>query len=209
MKPAASSSPSHVNEKLLALYASGDLPLVGKMRVRHHVWHCSQCENQVAKFRASLVELRSEASSETLTACEAVLDWSRLESEMHGNIAVGVAAARCIDNVGRHRSFSRGALIASGLAALFVAGWFTHIPPDQNRHLFASLRRLAGMEESPLSSTIVQTTPTGIAVRSQGATLTLRHPSSAIVSLSGNSGVTARYLDENTGQVTITKVYGQ
>jgi len=55
----------------------------------------------------------------------------------------------------------------------------------------------------------VRTTPQGIAVRSQGATLTLLNPSSATVSLSGASAVGARYIDDETGQITITNVYGQ
>ena len=57
--------------------------------------------------------------------------------------------------------------------------------------------------------TVVQTTPHGIAVRSQGATLTLLSPSSATVSFSGASAVGARYIDDETGQITITNVYGQ
>jgi hypothetical protein len=57
--------------------------------------------------------------------------------------------------------------------------------------------------------TVLQSTPGGIAVRTQGATLTILHPNSAVISLSGTSGVSARYFDEETGQVTITKVYGQ
>jgi hypothetical protein len=56
---------------------------------------------------------------------------------------------------------------------------------------------------------VLRSTPGGIVVRSQGGTLTILHPNSAVVSLSGTAGVSARYIDEETGQVTITKVYGQ
>jgi hypothetical protein len=215
VKAALRSSPSsHPDTKLLALYASADLPLLTRLRVRHHIWRCAACEEQVAQFRSASAELRREAKTSTLTDCEAALDWARLEREMLGNIAVGVAAARCIENVGRRRMLSRGALVTAGLVVLFVAGWFTHIPPEQNRHLAATLRRITGLGEAQPSGTIIESTPNGIAVRTQGATLTLMHPSSAVVSLagssaSGSSAVTARYLDEDTGQVTITKVYGQ
>jgi hypothetical protein len=57
--------------------------------------------------------------------------------------------------------------------------------------------------------TVLRSTPEGIAVRTQGATLTILHPRSAVVSLSGSSAVAARYVDEDTGQVTIANVYGQ
>ena len=51
---------------------------------------------------AARAELNRESSDETLTGFEAIADWRSLEREMLGNIAVGVAAARCIDKVGRH-----------------------------------------------------------------------------------------------------------
>ncbi len=220
MRSQLANSSSHPTQKLLALYASADLALPSRLKVRHHARKCVQCHNQVSEFRAAAVELRAEASNATFTGCEGLLDWSRLEREMLGNIAVGVAAARCIDNVGRRRMVSRGVLVAAGLAMLFIAGWFTHIPLEQTRHLGDSFRRMAGFREAQRAVTIVESTPTGIAVRSQGATLTLMHPSSAVVSLAGSRpvagsslsespAVTARYLDEDTGQVTITKVYGQ
>jgi hypothetical protein len=55
----------------------------------------------------------------------------------------------------------------------------------------------------------LKNTPDGIAVRTQGATLTIMHPRSAVVLVSGPSSMSARYVDEDTGQVTITKVYAQ
>ena len=128
---------------------------------------------------------------------------------MHGNIAVGVSAARCVDKVRRGRAFFlRGAFI-TGLASLFVVGWMTHIPNEQTGHLLTSLRRIVGLNPQEFTGTVVRSTPEGIAVRSQGTTLTLMHPSSALVTMSGSSAVEARYVDEETGQVTITNVYGQ
>jgi hypothetical protein len=66
-----------------------------------------------------------------------------------------------------------------------------------------------GVEPPQLSTSVVSTTPEGIAVRAQGATLTILHPPSAIVTLAGSSSLGARFVDEQTGQVTITNVYGQ
>lgn len=193
----------------LALFSCGDLPWREMWRLRRHVNRCEQCEQTVAEFRAAKTELRREAQSETLTAFEAIADWATLEREMLGNIAVGVAAARCIDKVKRGRSLLIKGAVFAGLTALFVGGWVTHIPKEQTLHLAASLRRIAGLERPQISGTQLKTTPDGIAVRTQGATLTIMHPPSAVISLAGPSSVSARYVDEETGQVTITKVYAQ
>ncbi len=153
--------------------------------------------------------MRREAHSETLTGFEAVADWSRLEREMLGNIGVGVAAARCIDKVRRRRSLLTPSVLIAALTLLFVAGWVTHIPKEQTEHLAASLRQLVGLERPQITGTVLRATPDGVAVRAQGATLTIMHPPSAVLSLSGGSAVAARYIDEQSGQVTITKVYAQ
>jgi hypothetical protein len=200
---------SHPSIENLALYSAGDLPLLAGWRVRYHVAHCEQCERQALLFRAAAAELKREASAETLTGFEAIADWPALEREMIGNIGVGVDAARCIEGVGRRRSLVvRFALIAA-LVLLFVAGWITHIPGEQTQHLFATLRSFTGLERPVPTGTVLRSTPEGIAVRTQGATLTILHPRSAVVSLSGSSAVAARYVDEDTGQVTIANVYGQ
>lgn len=209
MRSGSQAADLHPVLNTLALFSSGDLPWMERLRVRHHVARCAECERQVALLRAAKAELRREAQSETLTGFEAIADWTRLEREMLGNIAVGVSAARCIEKVRRGRQLlTRGALIA-GLAALFVAGWITHIPKEQTEHLAASLRQLVGLDRPAITGTVLRATPDGVAVRAQGATLTILHPRSAVISLSGSSAVAARYVDEDTGQVTITKVYAQ
>ena len=202
-------SSSHPAPETLALHARGDLALIPRLRLRAHLLECDTCGRQMALFAQSLAELKREAASETLTAFEAVADWSSLEREMLGNIVVGVAAARCIENVGRKRTWIPRLAVAGGLTALFVGGWVSHIPREETAHLTSSLSRLAGISHVTRLGDVVQTTPTGIAVRSEGVTLTILHPPSAVVAVSGSSSVEARYVDEDTGQLTITNVYGQ
>ena len=199
----------HPGAPILALYSSGDLPWRDRWRLRRHVNHCEQCERQLAEYRAAKAELRREAQSETLTGFEAIADWSVLEREMLGNIAVGVSAARCVDKVRHGRSFLIKGTVLAGLAALFVAGWITHIPKEETLRLVASIRQIIGLDKPQITGTQLKTTPDGIAVRAQGATLTILHPPTAVVSLSGASSVSARYVDEDSGEVTITKVYAQ
>lgn len=207
---AAHRNGEHPTAETLALFSRRDLPWVEAWKVRRHVSRCSVCEEEVSRFRFATEELKREARTQTLTGFEAIADWSRLEREMFGNIAVGVAAARCIDNVGHgRRVVFRRVAITAGLTALFAAGWMTHIPREQNAHLVASLERLVqGAPVRQIGSTL-QATPEGISVRARGATLTILHPRSAVVSMAGESAVRARYVDEDSGEVTITSVYGQ
>jgi hypothetical protein len=202
-------SRQHLPAGLAALYAGGDLPWTVRLKIKKHLRSCEECVHQVESFRAVTAELRREAETRTLTGFEAIADWSRLEQEMIGNIAVGVDAARCVDKVHRRGSLLLRASFALGLGALFAAGWVTHIPAEESGRLLASLRHWAGIEATTPIDTILRTAPDSIVVRAQGTTLKLIHPRSAVTSLSGNSAVEARYIDEETGQVTITGVYGQ
>jgi len=205
----ATGSDMHPDQSMLALYSRRDLPLTTRWRLKHHIARCEQCERQVALFLSAYTALNREAHDQTLTGFEAIADWPCLEREMLGNIGVGLAAARCIDNVGRKRAWiTRAALVLAGLA-LFIVGWMTHIPNQETRHLATSVRRLVGLERPAINGIVVQSTPDGISVRTQQATLTILHPASAVVSVSGSSAMAARYVDEDTGQVTITNVYGQ
>lgn len=209
MRQANAAAQVHPSVETLALFTTGDLPFTSRISVGRHVRRCSNCENQVSVFRSARSELRREASEETLTSFEAIADWNRLEREMLGNIAVGVDAARCVDKVRHGNVYLRRAAFVTALIAVFVAGFATHFPPQHSNDLAAWIHRFFAGEQQDVSGTVVRTTQNGIAVRSQGATLTILHPPSALVTVSGSSAVEARYVDEDTGQVTITNVYGQ
>lgn len=200
---------NHPAIEVLALYSRGDLPALPRLRLKGHLMQCAECEHQVALFTNSLAELKHEAATETLTAFEAIADWKVFEREMMGNIVVGLAAARCIDNVGRKRVWLSRLAFGVGLSVLFVAGWLTHIPSEQTHHLAESLGQIIGFGQKSVPINIVQATPNAIAVRSQGVTLSIQHPPTAVVSLSGNSSMEARYVDEESGQLTIASVYAQ
>ena len=199
----------HPRLETLALYSRGELPWRLRWRTASHLNHCTDCEHQVLMFRSATAQLRREAEAQTLTGFEAIADWGRLEREMLGNISVGVAAARCIEKTSRKHALLWQTAFGTALAALFVAGWMTHIPAEQTGHLAASLRQFFEGQHAQPSGTVIQATQDAIAVRAQGATLTILHPRSAVVSVSGSSAVAARYIDTETGQVTITNVYGQ
>lgn len=210
MRSESERNPGHPNLDTLALYSKGDLAWLMRREIGRHISKCADCEEQILRFRSVSAEVKREADNQILTAFEATTDWARLEREMIGNIAVGVAAARCIEKVGRGRILTpRGAWLTAGFAVLFLAGWLTNVPSEQREHLKASIRRSLGMAGPDSAGTTVRTTQEGIAVRAQGATLTILHPPSAVISLAGSSSLGARFVDEESGEVTITNVYGE
>ncbi len=201
---------AHPSSELLALFVSADLPLLERWKIRRHLSRCEHCERQHSIFRASTVELKRQAATETLTGFEAIADWSRLEREMEGNIVVGLDASRCIDKKRAPRGLILKFSAAGGMALLFVLGWVTHVPSEQSGRLYTALRSaFSSHHVRDYQGPILRSLPDGIVVGSPESSLTILHPPSAVVSASGAAGVEARYVDDETGQVTITDVYGQ
>ena len=202
---------NHPTREELALLVGGDLPYVRRWQVQNHVNHCVECEQEFERYQASHAELRRSAGAEMLTGFEAVGDWDRLQREMTGNIHVGLAAARAIgkSSHSRLRKF-RFAALAAGLATLFIAGWLLNVPAEDSSRIVNALRS-AWSGPQVAAGIILRTTPHGVSVRSQGTILTVLHPSSTNVtaSFSGSSSVAMRYVDDQTGQVTIANVYGE
>jgi hypothetical protein len=201
----------HPSSEELALFSREELPFARRWQVKAHVHRCPVCEGEVEQFHAVVAALQEQAAAETLTDLKGAGDWSRLQREMVGNIKVGIAAAQCIEKrPGRRlRLWHLGALAAT-LSFVFVTGWLVNIPREETDRIVGAFR--SGLSSAQTGTRIVlQTTPHGVSIRSQGATLTLLHPESvsATPSLAGNASVGVRYVDEETGQVTITNVYGQ
>jgi hypothetical protein len=205
----------HPTAEVLALFSSADLPWFDRLKIRRHLSACERCDHQLSVFRASNAEFKRQAATETLTGFEAVVDWQRLEREMQGNIIVGLAAARCVDKVHKPRGLLIKVSLASAMVLLFILGWVTHVPTEQGALLYASVRgalsggTFSGYHSHESLGHILRSRPDGIVVGSSAGSLTILHPASAVISASGTSSVEARYIDETTGQVTITNVYEQ
>jgi hypothetical protein len=209
---ASHESQVHPGAEQLALYSRNDLPWYKVWSMRRHLANCAACRSELSEARSSTSVLRRHAAAATLSSSEAIADWAMLEREMLANIKVGLDAARCIGPA-RHASMPkiRMALGACTLLALAALGWWMNVPREDTGRLEAALRRIAGFAPAPEPGSVVETSLMGISVRAQGATLTLLNPAATpvTVSLSGSSAVTASYVDDATGQVTITNVYGQ
>ena len=147
--------------------------------------------------------------------------WDRLAAEMAANIRVGLAAGECVAPRGRKRGLSmrwRVTAAVGGFCALLVAAWWLNMPASQTASLGRAMkavvngrqwqaRRILGFDEGSL----VEASAAGIAVRENGGALTLSQRGARPVSVTLNTqgSARARYIDSDTGQVTITSVYEQ
>ncbi|MBI4877819.1 MAG: hypothetical protein HY822_24570, partial [Acidobacteria bacterium] len=160
-------------------------------RLAAHLAACDPCRRETDAFRRARAELR-EAAGEL----PAGLDWSRLEAEMKANIRVGLAAGEIVGPVAAPARWL-GWRIAAGLALATVVvtmGWFLNVP-----------RPVAAQ------GVILQATQAGLELQENGRTLTMLQPASTAVTYTVNAegSLRARYVDSDTGQVTITNVYAQ
>jgi hypothetical protein len=209
----------HPAEFALALHASGDLPLWQSIRVRLHTSRCEACRNIVAAYRADKVW--AEASDQIPEG----VNWDRLSAEMTANIRVGLAAGECV--APRSRKPLLGAVtawqwkpVAAVMALMTVvsAAWWLNVPAAQNDSLARALRAIAhrgstiaadplGRQQGPM----VEVTPSGIQLFENGGALGVNQGGlqPVAVSLDAQGSASARYVDTDTGQVTITSVYVQ
>ncbi len=195
----------------LALCARRDLPRLRQWQVNRHLARCADCANQVNRFRLAANETRRISELTTDAALEVAFDWSRLQREMAGNISVGIAAAQCIGSARRKaaKGWRIGAM-ATVLTLVFVFGWLYNIPHEDTERIAGALRTVFS-KTTMARGTLLQTNTRGVSVRSAGGSLTILRPDSAKAteSFTGNGSVGVRYVDDETGQVTITNVYGQ
>jgi hypothetical protein len=183
----------HPTEETLALFAGGDLGLLDRWKTARHVSGCERCQASVARFEAAL---GSAAELDELPG----VAWNRLAAEMAANIRLGLAAGALV--VPRQRTsgpvaFHPRALVASGcVATLLMAGvWLQHPAP-----------RTVAVRDPGV---VLATTENGIAVGDGERMMTLMNGrGSDVLYSAGAQGVMrARYVDSDTGQVTINNVY--
>lgn len=212
----------HPGEFELALFAGGDLGFWERWRVRKHLRQCASCRQDVSALREGGDALRRLADE-----MPEGVNWTRLSQEMTGNIRVGLAAGECVGPVPtphRPRSLAWHAMAVLGAAFVIVlaALWF-NIPRDQADHLASALHSIGSGQQPAVKaaaalpdSVVLEATPGSIELRAHGGTMSLLTTRSAVeggpsdgvalsVSMQGSAG--AQYVDSDTGQVTISRVY--
>jgi hypothetical protein len=189
----------HPREVSLALFAGGDLGAFARWRVARHLRSCDRCRGHVRQFERSTAVLSDEADR-----LPPRLNWDRLAAEMTGNIRVGLAAGECVAPVAAARQTLgwRPAAVIAMLTIAILGGWFLKGPrmwmPASPHIRTAALPVLAGTDD-------------GIEVKASGGALTMLNTRavSPAVYVSAPGTLRARFVDSETGQVTINNVYAE
>jgi hypothetical protein len=156
------------------------------------------------------------------------VDWARLSAEMAANIHVGLAAGECVSprtkgkpartSVGdwvpeRWRPLALASCVTALMAVLLVGGWWLNVPPQDTQSLNRAMKsvwrgRTAAAEER---GPVIEASTDGIELRKDGGSLGVGQDSAQLVtvSVSTQGSASAHYVDQDTGQVTITSVYAQ
>jgi hypothetical protein len=176
------------------LHAGGDLGPWARWNTQRHLSMCDLCRDEVAAFSGVREILPDLAEIPEVP-------WNRLAAEMRANIRLGLAAGECVrtaDAPLRQAPLFTGAHAALAFASIVVMVatglLLTHPSP------------VAG-KEGPL----VQATEDGIQIRAGGQAFRLMNVGAKAVtySASADGSMGARYVDPNTGYVTINNVYVQ
>ena len=204
----------HVMETDLALYAAGDLPFWRNALVKFHVRGCEECRAQVEALRMDRQALRR--SADDLPADISDLDWDQLSAEMTANIRVGLAAGECVTPRERKAAVIswRPVAIAAGLVVLLAGAWWLNIPRSDTEAIGHAIREMAtGRATSPQEEhgPVVGASPAGVVLVENGGRMGIEAGGlePVMFSVSTQGSASARYVDQDTGQVTITATYVQ
>ncbi len=182
----------HPNQETLALHAGGDLGPIARWLTRRHLVRCAECREEVARFEQLRQFLPTLADSPEL-------QWNRLAAEMKANIRLGLAAGECVraDEPAAAGAIWSGARIGVALASVTVL-------------LAVVVLEYPGPTVTRETGVVVQATADGVQVREGGQSLGLMHSGTsreAVTYQVGAQGsVEARYVDSETGYVTVNTV---
>jgi hypothetical protein len=190
----------HPGQSDLALYAGGDLGFLERWRVGRHVGGCTDCQHDVEALRNSVVVLRAETSELPQN-----INWDRLAGEMTANIRVGLEAGECVGPV-REKSVSsnglgwRAAAVMAAMSVVLLMAWALN-PPN---------RPTVGMRGRSVE---IRNTATGLELNENGSALVLLHGrgvrAQKPIIVSAPGALRARFVDEDTDQITINHVYAE
>ena len=189
----------HPAESELALYAGGELSWIERWRASRHLNKCPVCAAQMKSYRRA-----RKGARELANEMPAGTDWNRLAAEMTANIRLGVEAGECvgpvIDRSPKTAWTWKPAAVLAGAAFMLLTAWWLNIPS----------RRQAAIQPAG-GSIVLQSTPAGIELKDSGGALTLMHTrgGSNVMYSSAPNSLRVRYVDSETGQVTINNVYAQ
>ncbi len=203
---------THPLETELALYAGGDVSLAKRWGLGRHVAKCAICRKHIQALQTTRQSLKDSAGE-----LPDGIKWDRLASEMTANIRLGLEAGECVApfTLRRPNNAWRGFAAVGALSGLVMAAWLLNMPASQTNAVVGAFRKvgvqMTGRTLSPEQGVTLEGDLRGIEVRENGHALTMFNPRTQPVrlSVSMQGSMAARYVDSDTGQVTITNVYSQ
>ena len=187
----------------LALCAGGELPWLTRLTMRRHVNGCAQCQKEVALFKETAVAVRAETGE-----MPAGVQWDRLAAEMRANVRVGIAASEAISSYGKPMETGPGqgmswrmVALTTGFVMLLSIGFWLNASKKSEQ--------LAAMRlPNPI---VAEASERGVGMSDGSKEMMLRgprtNPRAAMMTVSTVGSAGARYVDEETGQVTVNHVY--
>jgi anti-sigma factor ChrR (cupin superfamily) len=209
----------HVRETDLALYASGDVSLWQRAAIHLHVRQCERCREVVSEFRADARALRDASAG-----LPDGVDWARLSAEMTANIRVGLEAGECVaprrlrrampsSIPERWRPVALASAVAAMLTVMLAGAWWLNVPAQDTQALNRAMHSIwhGRSAMSDERSTVIEASSEGIELRKNGGALGVTQDAARLmtVSVSTQGSASAHYVNQDTGQVTITSVYAQ
>jgi hypothetical protein len=196
----------HPELTTLALYWGGELGWLRRLLLSRHVRVCAECRRNLRGFEGSGVWLKETASRQPPVAEAGSAAWDALAAEMTANIRVGLAEAAC------HGSPS-GALVAAPSARTQPA-WQMLVAVAGTVLLavvlFWSRFSAPVLAPAPVAAVDPSGSRTLIVPFAHGARLPDgggAKPKSDKFYPSSPDSLRVRYVDAETGQVTINHVY--
>ena len=182
---------NHPPEISLALFASGDAGPIEQWRIERHVRACAECRETVAQYSALRSEITESGAPEDVS-------WNKLAAEMRANIRLGLAAGECVREADA-AEIEPSPLFNTARAVLAFAGVFTLV--------------VTGLVLERPTPTVHAAEPTAQAIQNgiqvsageQGFGL-MHKGASGVINIATTRGIGARYMDPQTGLVTMTKV---
>lgn len=182
----------HPSEAHLALAAGGELSEWRRWRIERHAAGCAECRRMLDEFSSVREEVHTSAEMPEIS-------WNGLAAEMRANIRLGLEAGECVtEHAAAHSWLSLRALVACGsLAMLLAVGFLIERPAPR-------------APEPGTAEAVLETSGAGIQVTEGSQSMMLLNANSHDVQYQATgSAMGARYVNPDTGQVTINNVYVQ
>ncbi len=181
----------HPGEQDLALLAGGETGRVRRFLLDRHLRNCEDCQEKVAEFR----DLREQLARAEMPD----VNWNFLSREMRGNIRVGLEAGACV----------RTPAVAGNWAPRFAVAFASFVLVVGASFFLTN----SGLHQAKVEAAapVLQATGSGIELRkgTDSFTLTDQQGVRADRTVSAQGVIEARYVNGETGSVTINNVYLQ